>query len=416
MAGKDYAQVDDAQIREWLQQGLTVAEMVRRAGSNRGTIDHRIRRMKLRAEAPGEGEEIASAIAPRITSLAELLAQSKTDLTKWTVERHVVNKWEVGAKHPATGKILTEPLWQIKAWLKPVQRDVRLAHEVWREMLADWGKRPRPAVAARKSTGSLLAEYDPFDLHLGKLAYAPETGQHYDLKLAAQAFRACRDELLGMTAGLPVEEALLPLGNDYFHYDNLALTTTGGTAQDSDTRFPKMFTQGIELAVETIELLAKRSRVTVKIVPGNHDRQSAFTLGCVLEAEFRKDKRVTIDNAPTLRKYHRYGVNLLGFTHGSEEKQQDLAVIMATEQSEAWAQTVHREWHVGHIHKMKGMFGDSIRGVRIRVMPSISATDAWHASRGYQDRRTMEAYLFHRERGYAGHFSSNVSETLESAA
>jgi hypothetical protein len=373
---------------------------------------------------------LASEPTDRVTSLEELLKQSKTDMTKWYVERHLINKWEVGAKMEKSelsfdkGRmngwvnkdgLVVRPLWQIKAWLKPVGPQILAVQAVWDEMLARWEKRVVTPHAAVRRSGLYMLSLNPFDLHLGKLAYAPETGAHYDLKIAAADFRICRDELFGMTAGLPIEETLIPLGNDYFHYDNLVSTTTGGTQQDSDTRFHKMFTLGIELAIETIELAAKRSRVVVKIVPGNHDRLAAFTLGCVIEAYFRKDKRVQIDNSPMLRKYHRFGVNLLGFTHGSEEKQQDLAVIMADEAADDWAQTVHREWHIGHVHKMKGVFGDSTRGVRIRVMPSLSATDAWHASKGYKDRRAMEAYLFHKEKGYSGHFSSGV-DARESAA
>jgi hypothetical protein len=428
------SRVSDEQLRAWMAEGKGAKSIARLCGLSVATIKERVARLRGRDNPPdaaADGEqEIASEIAPRITSLEELLRQSKTDLTKWYVERHVINKWEVGAKmatgtlsfkdgvmsgHITRGGVVIKPLWQIKAWLKPVARDVTLARDVWAEMLTTWEKRTAKAHPAIKASGRLLRLVNPFDVHLGKLAYAPETGSNYDLKLATQTFRHCRDELLARTGSLPIERTVIPLGNDYFHYDNLASTTTGGTQQDSDTRFHKMFATGIELAVETVEMAAATGPVTVLIVPGNHDRLSAFTLGCVLEAQFRKDKRVTIDNAPTLRKYHRYGVNLLGFTHGSEEKQQDLAVIMATE-CEWWSQTAHREWHVGHVHKMKGMFGDSIRGVRIRVMPSIAATDAWHASKGYKDRRAMEAYLYDREKGYAGHFSSNVDTPLSAAA
>jgi hypothetical protein len=73
------------------------------------------------APSSDDGKIVESAIAARITSLDELLAQSQTDLELWEVERHVVNKWEVGAKHPVTGAIIVEPLWQIKAWLKPIK-------------------------------------------------------------------------------------------------------------------------------------------------------------------------------------------------------------------------------------------------------------------------------------------------------
>ena len=69
----------------------------------------------------------------RITSLDQLLDFCKVDLSVWEVERHVLNKWEVGAKSEtkdlsfsegvitgtieSDGKLVIEPLIQIKAWL-----------------------------------------------------------------------------------------------------------------------------------------------------------------------------------------------------------------------------------------------------------------------------------------------------------
>lgn len=49
-------------------------------------------------------------------SLDELLKVCKVDTDIWKVERHIVNKWEVGAKDE-NGNIVTTPLYQIKAFL-----------------------------------------------------------------------------------------------------------------------------------------------------------------------------------------------------------------------------------------------------------------------------------------------------------
>jgi hypothetical protein len=39
-------------------------------------------------------------------------------LNTWEIERHIINKWEVGAKDEESGKIITEPLYQVKACIK----------------------------------------------------------------------------------------------------------------------------------------------------------------------------------------------------------------------------------------------------------------------------------------------------------
>jgi hypothetical protein len=61
-------------------------------------------------------QEIESKSA-RITSLEQLVSYCKIDLQAWTIEKHVINKWEVGTKHPETGEVIVEPLFQVKAWL-----------------------------------------------------------------------------------------------------------------------------------------------------------------------------------------------------------------------------------------------------------------------------------------------------------
>jgi hypothetical protein len=78
-------------------------------------------------EASGNTREVESA-SPRITTLAQLIDYCKIDLDVWLIERHVINKWEVGAKDPATGMILVEPLFQVKATL--VKRHPEKIHPV----------------------------------------------------------------------------------------------------------------------------------------------------------------------------------------------------------------------------------------------------------------------------------------------
>lgn len=69
----------------------------------------------------------------RIRTLEDLIAAAHIDTKLWTIERYVVNKWEVGAKCAERkltyesgrvtgtiddpGHLTIEPLWQVKAWL-----------------------------------------------------------------------------------------------------------------------------------------------------------------------------------------------------------------------------------------------------------------------------------------------------------
>lgn len=254
------------------------------------------------------------------------------------------------------------------------------------------------------------------DLHVGKLAWSDETGQDYDVDIAESVFREALEELIHSAQGRCIEEIVFPIGNDLLQIDRLDKQTTNGTPQDTDTRYAKIYARAEGMMRFALERLSEIAPVTAPVVPGNHDRQSAFSLGRTLRAWFHGNDRVNVDAAPTLRKYHRYGVNLLGYTHGSEEKPADLPLIMAQECPKDWSETLFREWHIGHLHKMKETrytAGDSYNGVRVRIIPALTAADAWHVSKGYVGGvRSAEAYLWNRETGYAGHFSANVVPAL----
>lgn len=301
-------------------------------------------------------------------------------------------------------------------WQPPTQTLASLRAAIISDLKAERATRPKArAHRAARKRDTLLFEVDPFDLHVGKLAWPDETGEAYDVRIAERVFTDAIEALVAKAEREPVREVVLIVGNDLLQTDTLDGTTTSGTYVDTDTRFIRSFRRAFALKRWAIDRLAERWPVRAVVVPGNHDRQSAFTLGHSLESWYHGESRVTVDNNPKLRKYHRHGVNLLGWTHGSEEKMADLPLLMATEQKEAWAATLHREWHIGHLHKAKEVrftAADSFNGVRVRVLPSLCAPDAWHYRRGYVgERRSCEAYLWCADTGYAGHVVSNVLPT-----
>jgi hypothetical protein len=343
-----------------------------------------------------------------VQSLEALLAAAKVDRTVWYVDRWVCNKWDAAAKD-ASDELVTRPLWQIKAWLKRIP-GADLLRELRAELLADIRATPRPVVALRHRGGSHLLTVNAKDLHIGKLAWAPETGENYDIPTAVAAFRSGLEDLLHKAAGFEVAQIVMPVGDDLLHVDNIQGTTTSGTPMDRDSRYPKMFRAAVQAMREGALRCAEMAPVRLVIVPGNHDRLGAFHVGEVLHAMFEGTRGIVVDNTPPLRKYVRWHKVLIGYTHGSEEKHADLPLIMATEQPEAWAATTTHEWHLGHLHKAKETrftAGDSFNGVSVRILRSLSAADAWHAQKGYVgERREMQALLYHESDGFVGQFAS----------
>lgn len=371
--------------------------------------------------APSVGARQAGEACELVTenpsTLDDLVKACKVDTKVWRVARHVINKWEVGAQQEGGGVIRT-PLFQIKAWLERVPGlDVA---DALREVVQEIRARPPvaasvPFVAARpKSDDNLCFEFSAPDIHVGKLTWAPEVGASYDLKIAPTNAMNAAHSLWSRASAFPVGRVLIPLGNDFLNVDNAAGTTAGGTPQDEDGRWKKSFQVAIKLAVDLIEFFRGKTPggVDVLIVPGNHDPERIYYLGCVLEGIYRQTTDVRIDNGPCNRKYFRFGTNLIGFTHGHMEKHDKLPLIMAGERPQDWSETEHREWHLGHLHHSRETryhVGQEFGPVRVRVLPSLCPADEWHHSSGYVGtKRAAEAYLWSFRDGYAGHLSYNV--------
>lgn len=405
----------DPQIRELWKRGRIDREIAVALGLSPDQVRRARRRLGLAVNDPVRGavddpdtREVAGEILPRVVALDELVAQAQVDLDVWEVYSFLVNKWEVGRSSPIDSSILTAPLWQVKAWFRRKKVDpvvtlfADVVADVERAAATRRGRRSTPAPRSL-STEAHMLEVCLFDLHLGKLAWDEETGANYDSKIAIDGARYALDDLLDQVGRQRIERVVFPLGNDFFHVDNREGTTSAGTVVDRDSRYHKMFRLGRELASEMIDRLLSIAPVHVVGVPGNHGRLAEWHLVELLAAEFRSEPRFTVDNSPRLRKYVPYGVNLIGYTHGDNEPLEKLPMVMPVEVPAEWAASRYREWHLGHVHKSKRMDAvavDSHNGVRVRVIPSLSATDAWHYARGYVgEPRVAEAFIWSKTRG-----------------
>ncbi len=265
-------------------------------------------------------------------------------------------------------------------------------------------------------TGSgVMREFSLYDAHMGKLAWGPETHTPYDMKITTDRMRKSFYTLLERSASYHAERALVVVGQDLLHIDNLLpMTHTGNNILDADSRYHKMFYRVIELYVEFIEVLATYGDVDVLVVPGNHDTLASFHVGAVLEAWFRQNDRVKIDNSPKLRKYYQWGKVLLGITHGHHEKVKDLPLIMAREQKRAWGETEFREIHIGHLHKRREytyISLDEEQEVSVRHLPSISENDAWHDQKGYGALKRSVVMAWDEHEGLIGDHYVNFPTT-----
>ena len=165
------------------------------------------------------------------------------------------------------------------------------------------------------------------------------------------------------------------------------------------------------MVVRTIDKFSKIAPVDVPFVPGNHDKETIYYLGEVLEAWYRNCPNVTIMNAPTLRKYYTWESTLIGYTHGNEEKHAHLPTIMALDVRKEWGNATHLEWRVGHLHSRKDTAysvttqTNEQATVMVRQLPSLSPPDAWHASKGYLNQSTATLFVHEKKHGVIAQFT-----------
>jgi len=392
-------------------------------GKSFNAVRCKILKMK-RGEIHVKGEDIEQQETPEgrvvhcnsstIRTVNDLLRVAKIDLTYWEVTNAVINKYDQGAKLP-DGTIAVTELFQVKVWLKKSGKEEAL---LFKEEVLDEIKKHAPRYKPVKripSTDTYLLEVSPFDLHIGKLAWGAEVdGASYDSKIACEILEGAIIDLLERAKGFPIGEILFVVGNDLLHTDGINQTTTGGTRMDADSRHQKMFGVAWRAMVQAIDMLREVAHVTVLVVPGNHDRDSSFKVGEVLFAWYRNDVEVTIDNAPTLRKYYRYGNMLLGFSHGCDEKHDSLPMIMANERKLDWSETEFHYWHLAHFHtkrQTKYTAGNTLSGVEVVILPSLCGTDAWHHQMGYvKGPRAMQAFIYHPKLGEVARLTSSFIE------
>ena len=314
-------------------------------------------------------------------SLEDVLKECSVDLKKWDVDHYSIEENSKG--------------YNFKVYLK-IRNHYEANKQELKKELASYAGKPTVPKYKNKQNGMLL-EFAPFDLHWGKLSWAEESGDDYDMKEAAAALNKSIDYTIDAASKFPISKILFPFGNDFFQIDNDQNTTTAGTRQDVDSRFKKILREGRKIVIETIEKLKQVAPVDVVIVAGNHGNLSEFMLGDLLEVKYEKDKSVTVNNSPMSRKYYTYGKNLIGFTHGNEEKVGDLVGIMATEEASLWSKCPHRFWHLGHFHMMQER---EMQGVKIQYLASLSASDAWHTKKGYiNNTRGVNSFLYDKDMG-----------------
>lgn len=263
------------------------------------------------------------------------------------------------------------------------------------------------ATEADLATVYLIADH-----HLMMLAWAAETGNNYDMKIAERLLLETAGRLIAKTPA-SAEALILNLG-DFFHADdNSARTPEHQNQLDTDGRYAKALQMGVKLHIRLVELaLQKHEHVTLRVLPGNHDPYAALALSIALGAFFSNQPRVTVDTDPSLFFHWSFGVNFVVGHHGHTVPPEKIAGVMAAYWPKEWGNSTHRYAYLGHIHRKTkgGKSADEANGVIWETFNTIAAKDAYAYGKGYSSERSMTAITLHKLYGEDSRVVEHVRE------
>lgn len=425
MSGK-LSKDTEVKIEEAIRSGMTSPEIRNQFGVGGYAID-RIRKGLVKSteqrkvfKVTGDKAKLTLVTRMHFKNVDEILDYSQVDRNIWEPYQHILNSWDTTVKEKGVvGKLIEEKAhtytnWQIKVWLRRKHPALAAAEKLLEDL-----KEQSPVIAKRKSfipkNNKIHRELELciFDPHLGLECFQPGADHDWDSEKCVNAVMLVIDKLLEMSKSYrPFERIIMPLGNDLLHCDNVFATTTAGTHQPEAKAWQKIYLEAEKLAIDMVKRVSESAPVKVIIVPGNHARQSEFTLGRLLNAYFHNNKNIEVIADQSPYKFHRYGVNLIGYEHGHSVRQQvRLAALMANECREDWNETVYREWHLGDQHR-KGSAKPSMleeQGVSVEYMPGMVVPNEWHRLKSYNwQKRGAFAFVWDKTAGPIARLQVNI--------
>lgn len=259
----------------------------------------------------------------------------------------------------------------------------------------------RPA----QTDADLLAVYLLADWHIGLLAWARETGEDFDIKIAREVILGAMEKLILAT---PAADEAIVLGlGDMLHFDGYEpITARSHNQLDTDSRYPKVLRTAADMIVATVEMALQRHKtVRVRILAGNHDDSAAIALGIALSMYFTKHDRVIVDDSPSRFFWHRAGKVFIGATHGDKTKMKDLPLVMAHDRPDDWAASTYRRIFCGHFHNEMSI---EEGGVIVTTMRSPVARDAYHSFAKYRAGRSVYSETFNIDGSQAAAVKINL--------
>lgn len=344
------------------------------------------------------------------------------NIHNWTHNQDIFTKEEVESKPVA---VLVDEAIQFKRkewqneYQKKSDKETKEAADKWfryeestLRYIKDVLKGHEPYSVQRLNIGGAEENYalvlPVMDLHYGKGSWRDETGESYSREECRRLLHFHTSKILNRVVKLGAPDKIITCcGSDWLHIDNSQGTTTKGTPQDMDGTPGLILKEGMELAVEHIDLMRQIAPVEIVMAAGNHDEFSSIAILMYLSAWYRNCEDVEVKLSLKPRNHTTYGNNLIVFSHGDDTKVSDICKLIPHEFRNVWATVDNTALFTGHRHYEQS---SEDNGISCYQTSSLSSGDIWHVKKGYVlARKALSGYIIYEQEGPGGQITSAIS-------
>ena len=361
-----HKKITDEQLREELNAGTKIIDISRKYGISDRVI--RIRKAKLAKKGVGHGRDVSHLVPDgyKIKGTSSLVDEFGNTKLQWV-------KTDTDAERQV--ELMKAVIEGMKSEITPVA--------------------PVKTVRAKRDD-KLLNLYTVSDFHLGMLAWADESGDDWDMKMAEDLFSRWFDAAFQKApdAGTGVINLL----GDFAHFDSLvAVTPASGHALDADTRYQKLVRYMIRMVRRVVDrALVKHKNVRLLIVQGNHDESGMIWLAEMFSTLYDNEPRVFVDTSPDVYKMVQHGKTTLFFHHGHKARFDAIEPVMIAKFRKAFGESVYSYAHVGHLHHQKIV---ESRNMIVEQHRTLAAKDAYASRGGWMSGRSANVITYSAEYG-----------------
>lgn len=358
--------ITDEQLQEELNAGMKNIDIARKYGISDRVI--RIRKAKLAKKGVGHGRDVSHLVPDgyKIKGTSSLVDEFGNTKLQWV-------KTDTDAERQV--ELMKAVIEGMKSEITPVA-PVKAVHT--------------------KRDDKLLNLYTVSDFHLGMLAWADESGDDWDMKIAEDLFSRWFDAAFQKApdAGTGVINLL----GDLAHFDSLdAVTPASGHVLDADTRYQKLVRYMIRMVRRVIDMaLVKHKNVRLLIVQGNHDESGMIWLAEMFRTLYDNEPRVFVDTSPDVYKMVQHGKTTLFFHHGHKARFDAIEPVMIAKFRKAFGESVYSYAHVGHLHHQKIV---ESRNMIVEQHRTLAAKDAYASRGGWMSGRSANVITYSAEYG-----------------